>query len=200
VASDLDAPLRSEPIFEEFGGFTIRYYEFFDKLAVSGNDSADEIVLILDRLDVIEADIAAIELRLDDIEDRLDVIEAAIILILTRLTAIELRLDNLETRMTAVEARATYLEGLTVVTAIDHTVVNTVTGIQTIICTDDLTVDLILAPNDRDKVIVVTQGFQVVVDGNGKNVNGEATVTLQRRFEIGFQMEYSSALGAWFEI
>ena len=110
------------------------------------------------------------------------------------------RIDAIELRLDLVEARVTYLEGLTVVTAIDHTVVNTVTGIQTIICTAALTVDLILAPNDRDKVIVVSQGFQIVIDGNGKTVNGDATVTLRAGFEIGLQMEYSSALDAWFEI
>lgn len=116
------------------------------------------------------------------------------------IAAIELRLDAIELRLDLVEARVTYLEGLTVVTAIDHTVVNTVTGIQTIICTAALTVDLILAPNDRDKVIVISQGFQIVIDGNGKTVNGETTVTLRAGFEIGLQMQYSSALDAWFRI
>ncbi len=109
-------------------------------------------------------------------------------------------LDELEEGFDRLEDRVTYLEGLTVVTAIDHTVVNTVTGIQTIICTDDLTVSLIATPNDRDKVIVVSQGFEIVIDGNGKKVNAETTVTLRVGFEIGLQMEYSAELDEWFRI
>jgi len=75
VANDLNAPLRSEPVFDEFGNFNTRYAEFFDQLGVDTNS-------ITDRLDLIEA-------RLDLIEARLGVIELAIVAIVVRLVALE---------------------------------------------------------------------------------------------------------------
>lgn len=41
MASDLEPPLRGEPILDEFGNFTIRYTEFFSRTAVRINDLAD---------------------------------------------------------------------------------------------------------------------------------------------------------------
>jgi len=47
VASDIEAPTRAEPIFDEFGQFTTRYAEFFDKMGISTNESADELTDLL---------------------------------------------------------------------------------------------------------------------------------------------------------
>ena len=117
-----------------------------------------------------------------------------------RLDAVELRLDAVELRLDLVEARTTYLEGLIVVTAIDHTVDNEVTGNQTIICNAGLTVDLALAPNDKDKVTVISNGNEIDISGNGKLINGETVVTLRTGFLIGLDMIYSSADDGWFEV
>ena len=117
-----------------------------------------------------------------------------------RLDAVELRLDAVELRLDLVEARTTYLEGLIVVTAIDHTVDNEVTGNQTIICNAGLTVDLAPAPNDKDKVTVISNGNEIDISGNGKLINGETVVTLRTGFLIGLDMIYSSADDGWFEV
>ncbi len=93
MASDIESPTRGEPIFDQFGQFTIRYSEFFSKTSVSVNESADTIV-------VIDEDIDALTLRV---------------------VALELRMSAVELRMTVVEDRVTYLEGSTVVTAVDVT-------------------------------------------------------------------------------
>ncbi len=93
MASDIESPTRGEPIFDQFGQFTIRYSEFFSKTSVSVNESVDHIVII-------DGEIAALTLRV---------------------IALELRMAAVELRMTVVEDRVTYLEGSTVVTAVDVT-------------------------------------------------------------------------------
>lgn len=155
MASDLDPPLRGEPILDEFGNFNIRYAEFFSKAANSANESADAIEIINDRLD-----------------------------------AIELRLDLLE-------ARVTYLEGLTIVTAVNVTIDNSVTGNQVIICTDTLTVTMAAIPLDKDVVEVKSTNGNVIIDGNGNNIDGDSTVTIRRNY-TGLSMEYSTTADAWF--
>ena len=67
---------------------------------------------------------------------------------LDRVIVLEAEMDAVENRLDIVEAQIAYLEGLTVVTAIDYTVDNIVTGHQTIICTADVTVFLDATPND----------------------------------------------------
>ncbi len=109
MASDIESPTRGEPIFDQFGQFTIRYSEFFSKTAVSVNESADTITIIDEEID-------ALTLRIVDLE--------------LRMTAAEADIADLQ-------ARAIDLEGLTVVTAVDYTIDGTVTGHQTTVCTDD---------------------------------------------------------------
>lgn len=89
--------------------------------------------------------------------------------------------------------RVEYLEGSTVVTAVDVTTI----GNQTVICTDELTVNLTIEPNDRDVVKVKQANGNVIINGNGKTIDGDSTVTLRRNF-TGLSMEFSSTADAWF--
>lgn len=41
MASDLEPPLRGEPILDEFGNFTLRYTEFFSRTSVLVNGLVD---------------------------------------------------------------------------------------------------------------------------------------------------------------
>jgi len=167
VASDIESPTRGEPIFDQFGQFTIRYSEFFSKTAVSVNESADTITIIDEEID-----------------------------------ALTLRIVDLELRMTAAEADIVDLQGLTVVTAVDYTIDGTVTGHQTIVCTDDLTVSLDPAPSDRDTATIKVgqKNTQVIINGNGKLIEEDSTMTLRRRntqIQIGIDLEFSAELDRW---
>ena len=131
----------------------------------------------------------AILLRLDLIEDRLDLIEADIV--------------DLYALIADLDARVTYIEGLTVVTAVDYTINNAVTGHQTIVCTSDLTVSLDPTPSDRDTATIKVgqANTQVIIDGNGKLIEADSTMTLRRRQtkrQIGMDLEYSAELDKWF--
>jgi hypothetical protein len=126
-----------------------------------------------------------IEEGLEAIEDLQDQINAIIV----RLDAIEIRLID--------------LEGLTVVTAVDYTIDGTVTGHQTIVCTADLTVSLDPAPSDRDTATIKVgqKSTKVIIDGNGKLIEADSTMTLRRRQtkrQIGMDLEYSAELDRWF--
>jgi hypothetical protein len=128
----------------------------------------------------------------DDVSD----INDQIIVINARLDAIELRLD-------LVEARVTYLEGLTIVTAIDLTIDNAVTGHQTIVCTTAVTIKLDATPTNRDTAIIKVgqKNTEVIIDGNGKLIEEDTTMKLRRRNtkrQIGMVLEYSSSLDRWF--
>lgn len=175
MASDIESPTRGEPIFDQFGQFTIRYAEFFSKTSVSVNESADTIVII-------NEDIAALTLRV---------------------IALELRMAAVELRMTAAEADIVDLQGLTVVTAVDYTIDGTVTGHQTIVCTAEITVSLDPAPSDRDTATIKVgqKNTQVIINGNGKLIEADSTMTLRRRQtkrQIGMDLEYSAELDKWF--
>jgi hypothetical protein len=174
VASDIESPTRGEPIFDQFGQFTIRYAEFFSKTGVSVNESADHIVII-------DEDIAALTLIV---------------------IALELRMAAVELRMTAAEADIVDLQGLTVVTAVDYTIDGTTTGHQTIVCTAEITVSLDPAPSDRDTATIkVGQSrTKVIIDGNGKLIEEDSTMTLRRRntqIQIGIDLEFSAELDRW---
>jgi hypothetical protein len=113
------------------------------------------------------------------------------------------RLDAIEARLDLLEPRVTYLEGLTIVTDIDLTIDNAVTGHQTIICTAAVTIKLDATPTDRDTAEIKQTGFQVIMDGNGKNIEGNATVTLRKRntkLKTGLVVRYSSDADEWFAI
>lgn len=127
--------------------------------------------------------------RLADLQDQIDVINAEIILI--------------KARLDAVEARLTYLEGLTIVTAIDLTIDNAVTGHQTIVCTAEVTIKLDATPNDRDtaKIKVGQKNTEIIIDGNGKLIETDSTLRLRSRNtkrQIGMDLEFSSSLDRWF--
>jgi len=109
--------------------------------------------------------------------------------------AILLAIIDIELRLDLLEDRVTYLEGTTVVTAIDVTA----TGNQVIICTDILTVTMAATPLDKDVVEVKATNGQVIIDGSGNTIDGSSTVTI-RRDNTGLSMEYSSVADAWFII
>ena len=121
--------------------------------------------------------------------------------IVVDLDTINARLDDIELRLNLLEPRVTYLEGLTIVTAVDITIDNVVTGHQTVVCTAAVTIKLDATPTDRDTAEIKQTGFQVIMDGNGKNIEGNATVTLRKRntkLKTGLVVRYSSAADEWF--
>jgi len=61
-------PLRSEPLFDEFGHLTIRAAEYFERSSTALQDIFDSIEIIEGRLDVVEARLDAVELRLTLLE------------------------------------------------------------------------------------------------------------------------------------
>jgi len=113
------------------------------------------------------------------------------------------RLDAIEARLDLLEPRVTYLEGLTIVTAIDLTIDNAVTGHQTVVCTAAVTIKLDATPTDRDTAIIKVgqKNTEVIIDGNGKLIEEDATMILRRRNtkrQIGMDLEYSASLDRWF--
>ena len=140
-----------------------------------------------------------IEEALEAIEDLQDQINAIIV----RLAAIDIRLDLIEADIVDLQARVIDLEGLTVVTAVDYTIDGTVTGHQTIACMADLTVSLDPAPSDRDTATIKIgqANTKVIIDGNGKLIEADSTMTLrsrQTKRQIGMDLEYSAELDKWF--
>ena len=120
---------------------------------------------------------------------------------LDRIIVLEQEMDDVENRLDIVEAQIAYLEGLTVVTAIDYTIDNIVTGHQTIICTADVTVFLDATPNDRDTAEIKQTNTAITIDGNGKTIEGNATLKIRKRntsLKTGIVMRYSTAADAWF--
>jgi len=120
-----------------------------------------------------------------------------------QINAIIVRLDASEAAIADLQARAIDLEGLTVVTAVDYTIDGTITGHQTIVCTADLTVSLDPAPSDRDTATIKVgqKNTKVIIDGNGKLIEADSTMTLRRRQtkrQIGMDLEYSAELDRWF--
>ena len=133
-----------------------------------------------------------IEGSIEGIEDLQDQINAIIV-----------RLDANEAAIADLQARVIDLEGLTVVTAVDYTIDGTVTGHQTIVCTAELTVSLDPAPSDRDTATIKVgqKNTKVIIDGNGKLIEEDSTMTLRRRQtkrQIGMDLEYSAELDKWF--
>lgn len=102
-------------------------------------------------------------------------------------------IDAILIRLDEIEARLDYLEGSTIVTAIDHTT----EGNQTVICTASLTVTLALDPLDRDLVVIKATNGNVTINGNGNNIDGDNTVIIRRNF-TGLDMQYSLEADAWF--
>jgi len=135
----------------------------------------------------------------DLIEEALEAIED----LQDQINAIIVRLDANEAAIADLQARVIDLEGLTVVTAVDYTIDGTTTGHQTIVCTADLTVSLDPAPSDRDTATIKVgqKSTKVIIDGNGKLIEADSTMTLRRRQtkrQIGMDLEYSAELDRWF--
>lgn len=108
-------------------------------------------------------------------------------------------LSELSDRLDLVEDRVTYLEGTFVVTAIDVTSI----GNTTIVCTAELTVKLTVAPNDKDIVRVKQTSEEVIVDGNGRTIEGESEIVIRKRntsIKTGLNFIYSAELDEWFII
>ena len=72
-------PLRSEPLFDEFGHLTIRAAEYFERSAEGLQEIFDSIEVIEGRLDVIDDRLDAIELRLDLVEARITYLEGTFV-------------------------------------------------------------------------------------------------------------------------
>ena len=135
----------------------------------------------------------------DLIEEGLEAIED----LQDQINAIIVRLDANEAAIADLQARVIDLEGLTVVTAVDYTIDGTTTGHQTIVCTADLTVSLDPAPSDRDTATIKIgqANTKVIIDGNGKLIEADSTLTLrsrQTKRQIGMDLEYSAELDRWF--
>jgi hypothetical protein len=134
----------------------------------------------------------------DLIEEGLEAIED----LQDQINAIIVRLDANEAAIADLQARVIDLEGLTVVTAVDYTIDGTTTGHQTIVCTAEITVSLDPAPSDRDTATIkVGQNrTKVIIDGNGKLIEEDSTMTLRRRntqIQIGIDLEFSAELDRW---
>jgi hypothetical protein len=134
----------------------------------------------------------------DLIEEGLEAIED----LQDQINAIIVRLDANEAAIADLQARVIDLEGLTVVTAVDYTIDGTVTGHQTIVCTAEITVSLDPAPSDRDTATIkVGQSrTKVIINGNGKLIEEDSTMTLRRRntqIQIGIDLEFSAELDRW---
>lgn len=111
---------------------------------------------------------------------------------------IDLDLTTINNRLDSIEARLTYLEGTLIVTAADITT----TGNTTIICTASLTVDLAENPLNKDLVsIKAISGDKIIINGSGKTIDGEASVTIRQnkssKIKTGLTMRYSSSLSGW---
>jgi hypothetical protein len=100
-------------------------------------------------------------------------------------------------RLAIIEAQLDYLTGSTVVTAVDYTT----TGINTVICTAEVTISLDATPLDRAVVEIKQTGFKVFIDGNGKTIEGNSTLTIRKRntaLKTGLVLRYSEAQNEWY--
>jgi len=181
VASDIESPTRGEPIFDQFGQFTIRYSEFFSKTSVSVNESADTIVII-------DEEIEALTLRVIALELRMAAVEADVVALYALVAALDVRVTDLESRVT-------YLEGSTVTTAVDFTTTGE-TAELTVICTNTvpITITMNLTPADKEKVNIVTQGTGTVTISGP--VNGKTTTSIIGSYSSP-HLIYTDAAGEW---
>lgn len=143
----------------------------------------DDLTYIEDRLDAVES-------RLDAAEDRLDTTEG-------RLDAAEGRLDTAEDRLDAVESRLDAIELLMpsyIYTLVSHAVL--LNEIITCNNTSDIEVLLPLSPFNGQAVSVKRSNAKVVINGNGKNIDGNSTVTMNVRY-VGLDLTYSTDAGFW---
>ena len=112
----------------------------------------------------------------DDVEARVAINEISI-------AAIKLRLDALESLMPV----SYYIIS-------DHTV----TANETITCGNatGITVTLPISPIDQQRVSVKRVNAEVAYNGNGKLIDGETTIIINRKY-TGLTIEYSANAGYW---
>jgi len=70
---------------------------------------------------------------------------------------------------------------------------------QRILCNAPVTVTLNVAPANDEKVYIKRLSGAVTINGNGKTIDGSATLVLNVAFSSVY-LVYSSLLGAWFII
>ena len=110
--------------------------------------------------------------------------------ILLRLDSSEARLDSAEVRLDALEA----LLPISVYLTANHTT----TKNEIITCENSvaITVTLNAAPLDQEMVQVKRNNSKVIISGNGKTVDGSATVTLSKQY-VGLTLIYSQEADSW---
>ncbi len=149
-----------------------------------------DLLLTSDIADNLQAQIDAINIEIDLIQIDIDNIEADIVDLKADVIDLQTRVGILETKVADLEA----LIPISVLTAVNYTVI----GNAIITCTNaaQITITMPLAPIDQIKVSVKRTDGEVVVDGNGKFIDGDATVTLSRQY-VGLTFVYNLAGDIW---
>lgn len=124
----------------------------------------------------LKRDVNSVAEESDSAQDQIDVIDAKILVI-------NGRLDDLE----ALIPVAFYIIA-------NHTV----TTNETITCGNvaSITITFPLTPINQQRVSVKRTNAEVVINGNGKLVDGESSITLNRVY-TGLTFEYSESAGYW---
>ena len=130
----------------------------------------------IEQIEINRLDIELLGFEIDALDVRLTQAEADIV-------AIELRLDALE----ALIPIAYYIIADHIVTANETITCGNVTGI---------TVTLPVAPIDQQRVSAKRVNAEVVYNGNGKLIDGETNIIINRKY-TGLTIEYSAAAGYW---
>lgn len=152
---DIVPPLRTEPLFDEFGNLTIRYAEYLEGVAVA----IDETVTDIDLFSSVSVAASSAQLTKDvkNLNNLLSVnaSSAAIARLLKRVSDLELLLDlSIDGKLAGLQSRLSVIE-----IAADYTTV----GNEIIICNNTVgaTVTLRSAPNDREEVHIIRKDGSV---------------------------------------
>ena len=152
---DIIPPLRTEPLFNEFGNLTIRYAEYLERVAVA----IDENVTDIDLFSSISAVASSAPLSKDvknlGITSSTGAFSAEIARLKKRVSDLELLLDlSVEGKLAGLQSRPSVIE----ITA-DYTTV----GSEIIICsnTTRITVTLRSVPNDGESVHIIRKAGAV---------------------------------------
>lgn len=111
-------------------------------------------------------------------------------------TSINNSISNLESDVSSLDTRLDSLEDYKLNV---QTIFTDTTGVKNTIyvCVNGLTFNLPSNPNSGDRVFVKRQGGPVLVQGNGKNIDGSSIYRMLGRFE-GIQFIYLN--GEWSKI
>jgi len=99
---------------------------------------------------------------------------------------------NIATNTTSIAGINTEL-GVLVVASTNYTTVST----SRVICNAAITITLRASPGDDEKVYVKRTNGEVTVNGNGNNIDGEASVILNAEYTTVLFV-FSSFLDAWY--